>query len=98
MNDIRVTHAALEAGASDISGSGAKIRQYLDDLHSNTADLRQRFHGDARAAWDEAKRHWDLNMEDVDSILMLIESLVLRSRGNFGDADRIAANNFGGNV
>jgi hypothetical protein len=37
-------------------------------------------------------------MEDVDSILALIESLVLRTRGNFADADRISAGNFGGNV
>jgi WXG100 family type VII secretion target len=98
MNDIRVTHAALDAGAQDISSAGARIRGLLDDLHSNTADLRQRFDGEARAAWDEAKRHWDLNMEDVDSILALIESLVLRTRGNFADADRISAGNNGGNV
>ncbi|MGC5615796.1 WXG100 family type VII secretion target [Georgenia sp. Z1491] len=98
MNDIRVTHAALDTGAADISSAGQRIRQHLDDLHSGTADLRERFHGEARQAWDTAKHHWDQNMEDVDSILMLIESLVLRSRGNFADADRIAANNFGGNV
>ena len=95
MNDIRVTHSALDQGAADIGNAGNRIRQHL---HTGTADLRERFHGEARQAWDTAKHHWDQNMEDVDSILMAIESLVLRSRGNFADADRLAANNFGGNV
>lgn len=96
MSDIRVTHAALEGGAADISSSGQQIRGLLEDLQSNTADLRERFHGEAREAWNSAKASWDQNMNDVDQILMNIEQLVLRTTQDMGSADRRAAGGFGG--
>lgn len=95
MNDIRVTHAVLEGGAADIGTAGQQIRQLLDDLHSNTADLRERFHGEARQAWDSAKAAWDQNMNDVDQILMNIQQLVTRTTQDMGGADRRAAGGFG---
>lgn len=93
--NIRVTHSALNQGAEDISLAGRNIRQHLDDLHSNTADLRERFHGEARTAWDTAKAKWDQNMDDVDQILMNIQTLVTRTTVDMGSTDRAAAAGFG---
>ena len=92
---IRVDHAALDQAAADMAHTVRAIAARLDDLESELAPLRGGWSGQAREAYDVAKRQWDAAMLEMSALLDEAGRAVSRSNAEYRARDLAGAARFG---
>ncbi len=93
---IRVDHAALDQAAADMAQKVREIAARLDDLEAELAPLRAGWSGQAREAYDVAKRQWDAAMHEMHALLDEAGRAVSRSNAEYRARDLAGAARFGG--
>lgn len=87
MSGLTVVHGALETAAADMSSAAREIRGRLDGLESALAPLSQDWSGEARAAYLEAKRSWDLASAEMASLMGEFAQAVIQANADYRAAD-----------
>lgn len=92
--DLHVRHAGVEAGAADLARGVRALEERLARLESDLAPLRAGWAGEAREAYDDAKRRWDLAIDDLRQLLARTSLAVAAAGADYAAADRRGAGLF----
>ncbi len=91
---IKVQHGNLEQGAADVMKAAKDIEARLDQLETDLNPLRADWNGNAKLAYDDAKKKWDQAMIDMTTLLGQASRGVDSSNQEYKAADQRGAGRF----
>lgn len=96
MNNIRVSHGALDTAQANLKSKADQIESTLSSMDQQLSPLRDGWDGQARLAYDQAKAEWTQAMQNMHMLLAQISGGVGQANSAFQEADRSSAASFGG--
>lgn len=91
---IKVQHGHLETGAADVMKAAKDIEARLDQLESDLNPLKSDWNGNAKLAYDDAKKKWDAAMIEMTALLEQASRGVDSSNAEYRAADQRGAGRF----
>ncbi|PFG27194.1 ESAT-6-like protein [Corynebacterium renale] len=95
MSTIRYQFGAIDAAATDIQATSARINQLLDELKSFLAPMVSTWEGQSAEAYNEAQARWDKSAAELNTILATISKTVRQGNDQMADVNRAAAASWG---
>ena len=91
---IKVQHGHLETGAAGVMKAAKDIENRLDQLESDLNPLKADWSGNAKLAYDDAKKKWDAAMIEMTALLEQASRGVDSSNAEYKAADARGAGRF----
>ncbi|GAA2022885.1 MULTISPECIES: WXG100 family type VII secretion target [Nocardioides] len=96
LDGIKVNHAGLDTGAQDLATGVKNIENRLQQLEDELSELKGAWVGNARLAYDDAKRKWDQAILEMKDLLARTSNAVATANTEYREADKRGAGLFGG--
>jgi early secretory antigenic target protein ESAT-6 len=97
MNDgIRVNHAGLDTGASDLATGVKQIEDRMNRLEDDLKELKGAWVGDAKDSYAIAKAKWDQAILEMKDLLQRTSLAVSQANQDYRSADQRGASLFNG--
>jgi WXG100 family type VII secretion target len=93
-NQILVNFEAVESGSQGMIASQSQIDDILNEMKGKLDGIKERWDGNAQAAYADAQARWDSNANDMNAILAQMGHAVSQSGQNYNETDRSAAARF----